>query len=136
MPQQFLDGTQIGPGIQHMSGKRMSKRMRMHFQPLGKLSDIAIDDVPYASAGQPATTHIQENRLAFGMAHTRFRSPFCFDEIRPHLQIGLQRFPGPSAEGNDAFLGAFADNTHQPFIETDISEVQPDQFPDTYACGI
>ena len=127
VPQQFLDGAQIGAGTEHVGGKSMSQRMRMNLQSLGQVPDIAIHEVSHAAAGQPRSPEIQEHglrrrRVLFGVPLARLH------QISPCLEVRLNGFRRAPAKRDDALLPAFADDSHKPLAETDISQIQRNQF--------
>ena len=63
--EQFLDGAEIGPRVQHMGRKRVTQCVRMNFHPLGELGDVAIYDIAHAAGCKPAASSVQENRVCF-----------------------------------------------------------------------
>ena len=61
VPQQFLDGPQVGAFIQEMSGEGMSERMRADL-PRDQSPRVAGHQAPHASGRQAAATVVEEDR--------------------------------------------------------------------------
>ncbi len=66
MAQKFLNRPEVGAGIEHVSGKCMTKRVRMNLQPLGKPADVPIDDVADAAYREPSAAAVKEHGLRRG----------------------------------------------------------------------
>jgi hypothetical protein len=58
--QQFLDGSQVSSGTEHVRCKCMPECMRMNFQPLGKAADMTVNNVSDAPPGQSPAPPIQK----------------------------------------------------------------------------
>src|SRR5512146_1129050 len=92
VPQQLLDGTQISSGTEHVGGKGVPERMRMHFQFLSEPAHMMINNVSDAAPGQSPPSVAQEQRVCRRLSLSCCRRLRPLEAVVSHSQIILQSF--------------------------------------------
>src|SRR5262249_11206944 len=121
VPQELLDQTEVGPGVQEVRRKGMAKRVGRH--PAGESRGACArpDDPVEAPHGEAPAPRVPEERAPRVGA-------------RPEVQ--LERLDGLSPERDDALLPPLAENPYAALAEVHVLDVQPGQLRDAHAGGV
>src|SRR5215510_7116759 len=60
--QQFLDSTQVRPGVKEMRGKGMAQRVRAGFESDSTISRVLSDETRHAPGGKPLSVRVEKDR--------------------------------------------------------------------------
>jgi len=118
----FLDGAEVGPALEQVGGKGMAEGMRRDGLLDAGSVDVASEDFPGTHARERLATSIQEEDAL----------PLPFLEFRALLaDVGRNGRDRGSADGHEALLAAFAENTDQLLLENEVAHAERDPFGDT-----
>src|SRR6185295_886749 len=113
--QKLLDGPEVRPAGQQVSGKRVPQRVRARAMGQGDRLDPTGDDVANASVCQSTPAEVDEERV-----RARSGSPAS-------RKIGPKGGLRPAPEEHDPLFAALAEDSHHASAEIDVVEVEPDQ---------
>ena len=115
MPEQLLDGAEVGAALQQVRGEGMPQPVWMRDEP------------PQGRSVEPASTRREEERVLGASRELRSRlAHVARDEARRLF-----------AERHDAVLAALAEsNVHQFLLEVDVAQVETDGLGAAQACGV
>jgi hypothetical protein len=119
VPEQLLDGTQIGAALQKMSGKAVTQRVRAN--PLTER------DLAHAPLDEAANRAITESPAGTSHEDGLRAEPASL----PHRQVARQSRVGRATERNDAFFSPFSQNAKRPRREVHVRQIESDEFGTT-----
>lgn len=124
----FLDGTQIGPGIEKMRRESVSETMRGQMLPQTAPLELREKDAMHGTPGEPAAAGVPEESPA-----PRSRGGELEVQGVQVVGNGLHCL---EADGNDSLLVTLAQDPHHAGIEIQVSIIGPREFADPQARGI
>ena len=124
MAEKLLDGAQIGAPFQKVCGEAVSQRVRARPAEERHLPDPGGKDLPDTAICQSTPTSVDEQSIGPRVG------------TRARRQIGQERVPCPTAEGDHAFLPPLPEDANHSDIHVHLGHIESHELRATHPGGI
>ncbi len=135
MAEQFLHDADVGTVIEHVRRARVTQHVRAH--PIGQVDPRrrGAHELPAALPREPPAPSVQEDRVTVARRVRACTGAVTQGEPSP-AEVLAQGSACRPAHGHLALLVALTEHTHEPVVEIEGFEVEPDELADADAGGV